>query len=74
MPYMILIYLLLNAGIGQTVQQQRAYATSWSQNHTIVDACKVKNDPNFPKDYNCGGSTTQQANRYQARRNKWLTY
>jgi hypothetical protein len=38
MTYMMIIFLLLSAGIGQTTQQQSAYRDTYQQNRTIVDA------------------------------------
>lgn len=48
MAYMIIIYLLLSIGVGQTTQQQRNYQETYLQSSTIVDAHLVANDPRFP--------------------------
>ena len=51
MSYIIIIYLLLSQGIGQTTQQQLAYQASYKENGTVVDAPLVQDDPRFPDDY-----------------------
>lgn len=52
MSFMIIIYLLLSIGVGQTVQQQIDYRDTYLQNGSIRDAPLVKGDPRFPADYN----------------------
>lgn len=51
MDYMILIFLLLSIGVGQTTYQQQAYSQSYIANGTVSDACLVKDDPRFPASY-----------------------
>lgn len=51
MSYMIIIFLLMNIGVGFTTQEQRAYMEGYVERGVVQDASLVRDNPQFPTDY-----------------------